>query len=64
MKRKEGLQKLAELQAKRAYIDNLVQQETDAKQLTDYAVELKAIARQLEMLRLDFLNELRRRRAA
>lgn len=64
MKRTESLQKLAELQGKRAYIDNLVQQETDAKQLGAYAVELKAIARQLEMLRLDFVKELRRRQAA
>ena len=64
MKREESLKKLAELQAKRVHIDKLVQQETDGKQLRAYAAELEAITRQLEMLRLNFLDELKRRKAA
>ena len=64
MKREESMKKLAELQVKRVRIDKLVHQETDAKQLRAYAAELEAITRQLEMLRLDFLHELKRRKAA
>ena len=64
MKREESLKRLAELQAKRIRIDKLVERETDAKQLRAHAAELEAITRQLEMLRLDFLQELKRRKAA
>ena len=63
MKREESMKKLAELQAKRIRIDKLVEQETDSKQLRAYAAELEAITRQLEMLRLDFLHELKRKAA-
>ena len=64
MKREESLKRLAELQAQRIRIDKLLEQEADAKQLRAHAAELEAITRQLEMLRLDFLQELKRRKAA
>jgi hypothetical protein len=64
MKRQESLKKLAELQAKRIRIDKLLEQETGAKKLRAHAAELEAITRQLEMLRLDFLHELKRKKAA